>query len=71
MPVAQNDSVVDILPRHINQIWESCELKEMPVSQYKHLLRSQDNIDDTTKAAITQGVRFAIARLGIEYPPAV
>ncbi|MBE9045538.1 hypothetical protein IQ255_14190 [Pleurocapsales cyanobacterium LEGE 10410] len=55
MPVAQNDSVVDILPRHINQIWESCELKEMPVSQYKHLLQSQDsNLDDTAKAAIAR-----------------
>ena len=52
MPIPQNDSVVDILPRHINQIWESCELKEMPVSQYKHLLQSQDNIDDTAKAAV-------------------
>ena len=54
MPVAQNDSVVDILPRHINQIWSSCELKEMPVSQYKHLLQSQENIDDTAKAAIAR-----------------
>ena len=55
MPVAQNDSVVDILPRHINQIWESCELKEMPVSQYKQLLQSQGNaLDDTAKAAIAR-----------------
>ena len=55
MPVAQNDSVVDILPRHINQIWESCELKEMPVSQYKHLLQSQDNaLDDAAKAAVNR-----------------
>ena len=54
MPVAQNDSVVDILPRHIIQIWESCELKEMPVSQYKHLLQSKENIDDTAKAAVAR-----------------
>ncbi|WP_036488920.1 hypothetical protein [Myxosarcina sp. GI1] len=55
MPVPENGSVVDILPRHINQIWESCELKEMPVSQYKHLLQNQDsNLDDTAKAAIAR-----------------
>ena len=55
MPVPENGSVVDILPRHINQIWESCELKEMPVSQYKHLLQNQDtNLNDTARAAVTQ-----------------
>ena len=54
MPVPENGSVVDILPRHINQIWSSCELKEMPVNQYKHLLQSKGNIDDTAKAAIAQ-----------------
>ncbi|MFM2313383.1 MAG: hypothetical protein RLZZ04_2659 [Cyanobacteriota bacterium] len=54
LPIAQNGSVVDILPRHINQIWESCELKEMPASQYKHLLQSQNNLDDTAQAAIAR-----------------
>ena len=55
MPVAQNGSVVDILPHHINQIWESCELKEMPVNQYKHLLQNQDsNLDDTSKAFVNR-----------------
>jgi hypothetical protein len=55
MPVAQNASVVDILPRHINQIWESCQLKEMPVSQYKHLLPSHNQaLDDATKTAVNQ-----------------
>ncbi len=55
MPVAQNGSVVDILPSKINQIWESCELKEMPASQYNFLLRNQDNVlDETTKVAVNQ-----------------
>ena len=55
MPVAKNDSVVDILPSRINQIWSSCELKEMPASQYSFLLQNQDNVlDDTTNNAVNQ-----------------
>ena len=55
MPIAQNASVVDILPGKINQIWSSCELKEMPASQYRYLLRNQDNVlDEMTRATVNQ-----------------
>ena len=55
MPVPENGSVVDILPSRINQIWSSCELKEMPASQYSFLLQNQDNVlDEKTNNAVNQ-----------------
>ncbi|MDJ0593762.1 MAG: hypothetical protein QNJ72_27915 [Pleurocapsa sp. MO_226.B13] len=55
MPVAQNGSVVDILPSKINQIWSSCELKEMPASQYSFLLTNRDNaIGEVSRTAVNQ-----------------
>lgn len=55
MPVAQNSSVVDILPRHINQIWSSCQLKKMPASQFKYLLQNRDNVlDHTSRVMVNQ-----------------
>ncbi|MEN9565015.1 MAG: hypothetical protein RLZZ69_211 [Cyanobacteriota bacterium] len=55
MPLALNDSVVDILPRYINQIWSSCELKAMPASQFSYLLQPQEQVlDDLSKAAVNQ-----------------
>ena len=55
MPIAQNASVVDILPNRINQIWSSCELKEMAASQYNYLLQNNDAaLDDISRAAVNQ-----------------
>lgn len=55
MPVAQNGSVVDILPRHINQTWQSCELNQMRVEQFGYLLQKQENIlDETSKVTVNQ-----------------
>ena len=55
MPVAQNISVVDILPRYINRVWSSCKLKQMPASQFKYLLPNQANVlDDASRAMVNQ-----------------
>jgi hypothetical protein len=55
MAIAQNASVVDILPHRINQIWSSCELKEMSASQYNYLLQNNDAaLDDISRTAVNQ-----------------
>ena len=53
MPVAENGSVVDILPRSIERIWSSCELKQMKVEQFKYLLpRQESNLDEVSKVTV-------------------
>ena len=52
MPTSANPSVVDILPNKINQIWDSCQLKEMDVSQYRYLLKNDLVLDDTSQLSV-------------------
>ncbi|MEL6439150.1 MAG: hypothetical protein AAFQ80_07870 [Cyanobacteria bacterium J06621_8] len=55
MPIAANPSVVDILPHKINQVWESCQLKEMDVLSYKYLLQPNlEALDPHSRNAVNQ-----------------